>query len=461
MTGITAYSVYMPRHRLPREVIAAAWGSRPAPGCKAVCHYDEDSLTMAQAAVWPLVQADRGTDALYLASTSAPYWQRSAASLVAACCDLPPEVRTADFGGSLRSGATALLAALEAVAAGATKRAAVVASEARQGAPESIEELMFGDAAAAVAVGGQSVIAELVACVSRSDDFLDEWRRDVDPYVNSFASKFSLTRGYEANVVSAARALLERAGVKPAQVARAALASPDGRAHLSAAKALGIPAGRLEDSRLTDVGVTGAAMPLLLLAHALDRAAPGDYILLIGYGDGADGLLFRATGEIESLPRPLLPPDARSIAYPSYPMYRKLREYLNSRAGGPEISNVLWEREEPQNVRLRGTYCPRCGTLQFPMTRICSGCRNSEGLVEKALARRGRVFTFTKDFLYEAPVQPTIMAVIDLEGGGRFLCQMTDVDEREVEIGMEVELVLRRVRESASSHHYYWKCRPR
>jgi uncharacterized OB-fold protein len=53
-----------------------------------------------------------------------------------------------------------------------------------------------------------------------------------------------------------------------------------------------------------------------------------------------------------------------------------------------------------------------------------------------------------------------VNAVVDLDGGGRFLCQMTDVDEREVEIGMQVELVLRRMREAESMHHYYWKARP-
>jgi uncharacterized OB-fold protein len=52
------------------------------------------------------------------------------------------------------------------------------------------------------------------------------------------------------------------------------------------------------------------------------------------------------------------------------------------------------------------------------------------------------------------------MAVVDLEGGGRFLCQMTDVDPAAVEIGMEVELVLRRMREGSGDHYYYWKCRP-
>src|SRR5262249_50663113 len=153
---------------------------------------------------------------------------------------------------------------------------------------------------------------------SRHDDFLDEWRRDIDPYVNSSLSKFSLSRGYEANVVQVGRAVIERSGLEPRQLSRAALASPDGRAHLSAAKALGIAAERVEDARLADIGLTGAAMPLLLLAQALDRAAPGDSILLVGYGDGADAFLFRVTDAIERLPRPLLRADSRVLSYPSY-----------------------------------------------------------------------------------------------------------------------------------------------
>ena len=98
MIGITGYSLYIPRRRIRRESIAAAWNTPAMPGCKAVMNFDEDSLTMAQAAAWPLVEGD-GADALLFASTTAPYWQRSAASLVAAACDLPAEVATADFGG--------------------------------------------------------------------------------------------------------------------------------------------------------------------------------------------------------------------------------------------------------------------------------------------------------------------------------------------------------------------------
>jgi len=424
------------------------------PGCKAVTNFDEDSLTMAQAAAWPLVEAG-GVDALSFASTTAPYWQRSSAGLIAAACDLSHETATADFGASLRAGTTALRAAFDAVAAGSARTAVVTAADCRSGAPESPEEILFGDAAAAVAVGNDGLIAELVASVCRSDDFPDEWRRDADADVHSFSSKYSLTRGYSENVVAVGRALLAKAGVKADAIARAALVSSDGRAQAGAAKALGIAPTRLEDVRVGDIGVTGAAMPLFLLAQALEHAKAGDLILAIGYGDGADAFLFRTLADGGSLRA-----DGPAAEQPSYQVYRKLRDYWRASSGGQDISNVLLRREEPQNVRLHGSLCPRCGTLQFPITRVCGSCHNHEGLTEKPLERRGKLFTFTKDFLYDAPVQPTVMSVVDLEGGGRFLCQMTDVDPATVEIGMEVELVLRRMREGAGDHYYYWKCRP-
>ena len=454
MIGIANYSVYVPRRRVRREIIAAAWGAQPSmPGCKAVTNFDEDSLTMAQSAAWPLLQTG-GAEALSFASTTSPYWQRSAASLIAAACDLPAQTATADFGGSLRSGTTALRNALDAVAAGSVRTALVAAADCRDGAPESAEEMLFGDAAAAVAVGSEGLAAELVAMVTRSDDFPDEWRRDADAQVHSFASKYSLMRGYTENVVAVGRALFEKAGVQPEQIARVALASSDGRAHIAAAKALGIPAARVEDVRAQDIGITGTAMPLFLLAHALDRAKPGDLILAIAYGDGADAFLFRALGTGGRLRQ-----DGATMEYPTYQLYRKLRDYGRA-SGAGEISNVFLRREETQNVRLHGSLCPACGLLQFPIAKVCGACHRHGGMIEKPLARRGRLFTFTKDFLYSGPVEPTVMGVVDLEGGGRFLCQMTDVDPAAVEIGMEVELVLRRMREGAGDHYYYWKCRP-
>lgn len=462
MIGIVDYTTYISRYRLRRDLIAEQWRSKSLGGMKAVANFDEDALTLGYQATWALVQrANAGVqvDGLYFASTTSPHWQRASSSFIAAACDLPDEVETVEFGGTLRAGTSALRAAFNALAAGANRHVIVTSADVRDGAPESPEEQFLGDAAAAIAIGSESVVAELVAHATRSDDFMDEWRRDRDRYVTVLSSRYSIDRGYLANVVSVGRRVLELAGVKPAEVAGVALSSPDGRAHGSAGKKLGFVPEQLVDVPVKEIGITGAAMPLWLLCAALDRAEPGALVLVIGHGDGADALLFRVTDEHRR--RKPHSADMPTLEIPSYSVYRKLREFTRSGLEeGAIISNVSFEKEERQNVRLHATRCSNCQTVQFPLTHVCVKCRNRDSLREVPMARRGVVFTYTKDYLYPAPSLPTVMAVVELEDGARFYCQMTDVDAETVAIGQPVELTLRRMKEGGGMHHYYWKCRP-
>jgi len=460
LVGIVDYATYVPVYRLRREIIAEQWCARSAGGRKAVSNFDEDSLTLAYETAWSLVGRNAPVGALYFASTTSPYWQRACSSLIAAACDLPDELDTMDFGGTVRAGTAALRAAFNSVAAGTNRKVIVTAADVRDGAPESPEEQTFGDAAAAVVVGQEGVIAEVIAQTSRSDDFFDEWRRDRDACVTAIASRYAVERGYEANVVAAAQQILRMANLKPADVKYLALSSPDGRAHIKAARKLGFDTGQLVDVPLEDVGITGTAMSLALLCAALDRAEAGALILVVGYGDGADAVLLRMTGQRPK--RAEHPGNGNaSIEIPSYAMYRKLRDF-NRR--GPEdgavISNVMFEQEERQNIRLHAGRCSSCGTVQFPFAPVCAKCHVRNVLKEVPMARCGAIFTFTKDYLYAGPTQPTVMAVIELGDGARFYCQMTDVEPQKVRIGMPVNLTLRRLKDGGGMHHYYWKCRP-
>lgn len=462
MVGIIDYSTYTPSYRLARNLIAEQWGTKSLGGAKAVANYDQDALTLAFEVAWNLLERDETkppADGLYFASTTAPYWQRASSSFIAAACDLPDEIEAIDFAGSLRCGTAALRAALNAVVAGANRKVIVAVSDVRDGAPESIEEQQFGDGAAALSVGREGVIAELIAHGSRSDDFVDEWRRDKDSYVSSFGSRYSLERGYIANTVAVGKHILDLARLKPSDIAHLALSSPDGRSHLVAAKELGWNSKQLVDLPIADGGLTGAALPVALLCKALDKAMPGEFVLSIGHGDGADAALFRVTAEKRTRNR--TPTDAPSIEIPTYAVYRKRRDFNRTAMDdGGLISNVTLEQEERQNVRLHATRCPNCNTVQFPMTAVCVQCHNRTGLQEIRMSRRGRVFTFTKDYLYNAPVSPVGVAVIELEDGARFYCQLTDIDTEAIAIGDRMQLTLRRLKDGGRMHHYYWKSRP-
>jgi hydroxymethylglutaryl-CoA synthase len=462
LVGITDYTSYVPRYRLRHDLIAEQWGAKSLGGTKAVANFDEDALTEGFAAAWTLIQRDNSNDsvdALYFASTTSPYWQRAASSFIVAACDLREEIETLDFGGSLRAGIGAVRAACNAVSAGACNKVVITAADVREAAPESAEEQILGDAAAAVMVGKERVLAELIGQVVRSDDFFDEWRRDRDRYLTALTSRYTTERGYLANVIAAGQQALKIAGLKPENIAFVALSSPDGRAHKSAAQKIGFVPEQLIEVAVKDEGITGTPLPLTLLCKALDRAKPGAVILVIGHGDGADALLFRVTDQKQKQATQIS--DSLTLEIPSYGIYRKLRDFTRvATEEGAVISNVMFEKEEKQNVRLHATRCSHCETVQFPPTVVCVKCRGRDDLQEVRLRRRGTIFTFTKDYLYSAPNPPTVMAVVELEEGARFYCQVTDVDPDKVKIGQNVELTLRRLKDGGGMHHYYWKCRP-
>ncbi len=151
MAGIVSYGAYIPAYRLSRDEIARQTGRPSLGGARAVANFDEDSLTMAVSAGTDcLTGFERGKiDGLYFATTTAPYREKQSANVIAGALDLKRQVRTADFGRSLRSGASALKAAVDAVDNN-SGNFLVLAADCRLGTPQSDQEQLFGDAAAAL-----------------------------------------------------------------------------------------------------------------------------------------------------------------------------------------------------------------------------------------------------------------------------------------------------------------------
>ena len=464
MIGITSCGYHVPFCRLERAHFGQAWDRRARKGERAAIYFDEDALTLGfEAAQRCLEYRDtKDVDALFFASTSAPFWQRSTASFLAAACDLSVACETSDFGGSLRSATAALRAGVDALNSRRLSNILIATGEVRDGQPGENEEAWFGDAGSAVTIGRENVLAEILGMATCSSDFWDEWRRDGDDFIQTQASRFSTERGYQKSLVTVGKTLLEKHGMHAHNVAKVIFPSPDGRAHIATAKQLGFQEPQILDPFFVDIGATGSATPFLLLATALEAASPGELLLLLNYGDGADGVLVRVTEEIRK--RPLQSSLSDHISekrlYSSYQIFRKMRSYYGEHQEAAELSNVLLEKEESQNVRLHGTLCLSCGTRQYPITQVCSVCKNHDSLQEIALEHAGQVFTFTRDHLYVAPDSPTIMSVVDVDQGGRLYLQMTDVDPEDVRIGDAVVLTLRRRKEGPTMHNYYWKCRP-
>lgn len=462
MVGITRYGSYIPVHRLERRLIAQAWGARQAKGEIAVANYDEDALTLAiDAAMACLGEPPAPVDGAYFASTSAPYAEKQMASVLATACDLPRAIFTADFAGSTRSGLSATLAALRAVQAGAAGQVLVAAADVRVAAPESELEGALGDGAAALTVGSDGVIAELLDAASIAEEFTYHWRTDAQRTVQVAGGRFSNDYGYGRDLGAAIRALLERQRLEPAAIHHLALASPDARASADLATQLGFDAkAQLVATLQADIGCTGSAEPLLLLARALDRAAPGELILVGGYGEGADVILFRTTAALAAgrAATPVAKWLAARTPLASYERLLKFRRLVEVEEVTDTVTNVLEFKERKQDIRLYGSRCLACGMVQYPMARVCIGCRAQERLEDARLARAGTVFTFTVDHLIANLEHPLPMAVVDADGGGRLYLQIADADD--IQIGARVAFTYRRLHEGGGNRNYYWKARP-
>lgn len=466
MVGISSIGVYIPRSRLDRALIAKAWGGKQPPGDKAVAHFDEDALTLGVAAAHRCLEDfdPLAIDALFFASTSAPYREKQVASVVATACDLPREILTADFAGSVRAGVSALSAAVRAVQSGQARRVLVVAADCRPADPESDVEGALGDGAVAVVVDAKAKLAEFVGSAAVAEEFTFQWRDDQGGGVQMQDARFSIGHGYMRDMAEVISRVMNEHGVGATDLGALAVGTPDAKTAQQLAKAVGTDAKtQLVPSLITQVGVLGSPDPLLQLAGALETAKSGATVLVAAFGEGAEALLFRATAGVTTLAgRPGIGASIeRKLPLPTYEKYLKFRRVIGQDDTPVEqISNVLEARELQQDTRLYGTRCGGCGLVQYPMARVCLKCQARDGLEPVKLKKKGVIFTYTVDHLAANLDHPMGMVVVDLEGGGRLYLQMTDCTPEEVKIGAAVELTYRRLHAGGENYNYFWKARP-
>jgi hydroxymethylglutaryl-CoA synthase len=468
MAGIVSYGSYIPYRRLKRAAIAAMLGVAASRGERAVASFDEDSVSMAVEALRDALKgAPNATiGSLLFATTTPPYGEKLNAALVGAAALLPAEIRAADLTGSTRAGLSGLLQAAEAAQATGTS-AAIAMADARLGAPEGKMEQQSGDGGAAFILGREGALAEIVASVSFTREFLDGWRAPGERFGHSWEERFALTQAYAPLLEKAVTTVLEKAGVKPGDLARVILDAPNPRAVDEFARAAKLDPAKLGDSLALTVGQAGAAHIGLMLTATLPSCKPGDLILVAGIADGADAAVLRVTPAATTF-RPVhsVGRMVESKGDVSYPSYLKWREILPTEpprrpdpdrpAGPPMMRSQKWK------FGLVGSRCTACGTAQLPPQRVCVKCRALDKMEPYPFADRvGRVATYAIDRLAYSLNPPVINVVVDFDGGGRFLCEMTDCEADKVAIGDEVEMTFRRLFTADGIHNYFWKARPK
>jgi hydroxymethylglutaryl-CoA synthase len=468
MAGIVSYGSYIPYRRLKRAAIAQVLGVPASRGERSVASFDEDSVSMAVEALRDALKGAPAAEvrSLVYATTTAPYAEKLNAALVGAAARLPAEIRASDSTGSIRAGLSALLQAADAVAATGGS-AAVAVADSRLGAPEGKMEQSSGDGAAAFILGTRNIIAEIEASASLTREYLDTWRNQGERFAHSWEERFALTQAYNPLFKKVIHDALAKAGVTISDIAKVVLDAPNQRAADEIIRELKIDSSKVADSLALTVGQTGAAHAPLMLTAVLPASKPGDRILLVTVGDGADAIVLKVTPAaaafhpIHSVGR--MVESKGDVTYGNYLKWREILPTEPPRRPDPERpAGPPMFRSEKWKFGLIGSKCTICGTPQLPPQRVCVKCRAFDKMEPYPFAdRTGRIATYAIDRLAYSLNPPTVNVVIDYDGGGRFLCEMTDCDPAKVAIGDEVEMSFRRLFTADGVHNYFWKARPK
>ena len=474
-TGIVAFGAYIPRRRLQRKAIAEAHGwfnpglAGIAKGERAMANWDEDSVTMAVEAARDALTGRARTDlaALKFASTTGPFVDRLHAGLIAEALDLGSDLHTVDFSTTQRAGTSALVDALA-----SSGESIVVAAENRRTKAASPLEMATGDGAAAIVTGSKGVVAKLLGKASASADFVDHFRSMDNTFDYQWEERWVRDAGYMQIVPPVVARCLAAAKVKPEDVTTFCLPSTIARVAQSVAKAAKLPDACVADPLATVCGDTGAAHALVLLVAALEKAKPGDKILVVGFGQGADVLLFEATSEITKRPKTLgvaghLARRKAETAYGRFLAFNDLIELergMRAETDKATALSSLW-RNRKTVTSFIGAKCAKCGTVQFPKSNVCvnPNCNAFHTQEPHPFAETpGRIMSFTSDRLTYSPDPPAMYGMVQFAEGGRTMMDFTDIDEGDLAVEKPMKMVFRikDVDSNRGFRRYFWKATP-
>jgi uncharacterized OB-fold protein len=383
---------------------------------------------------------------------------------------LPEETQTLDFGNSLRSGTSAMGAALNAINSGAAETVLVCAADMRMFHPKSSQEMSCGDGAIAFLLGKEDLVAEIEWFDSYCDEIQDVWRIQGEQFIRTAEDRFVQDIGYARVVRNAVGKSLKKRNATADQFSKVCGNFTDPKSIGKVIAKLGFkPEEQVQGELNQSVGDTGAAMALMNAVVALESAAAGQKILVAGYGNGCDVFSIKTTDKIASYPfdRKISSQVEQKIMMSSYNkflIWRGLVDVaLNSRPPLVErqpTPPAQW-REVKGELVLNGTRCQECGTPQYPPQRVCMICKTKDKMDRYNFSRvPAKATTFSNDYIMETLDSPVTTTVVDFEGGGRMICDMTDRKLDEVVVEMDLEMTFRKLYSVGGINNYWWKCTP-
>ncbi|MDX1581263.1 MAG: zinc ribbon domain-containing protein, partial [Alphaproteobacteria bacterium] len=238
------------------------------------------------------------------------------------------------------------------------------------------------------------------------------------------------------------------------------------------AKRAGINAEAVRSDLSGEMGNAGTAHALLMLVDALQDAEPGQKILVVGFGQGADVLVFETTDALKSLPerggiKGALKRGVEDEIYTRYLSFNGILPYewgIRAERDNRTAQSTFYRKRQDVTSFIGGK-CTKCGTVQFPKARFCvnPNCQAQDTQEDFPFADMpAKVKTFTEDNLAYSPNPPLQYGNVGFEEGGNVYMDMTDFDPGTISVGQDLKMVFRikDFDKMRGFRRYFWKAAP-
>ena len=306
--GIVGYGSYLPLRRIKTSLIASAWqegGKKIETSLgvkeKAVAGKDEDAVTMAvEASLAALVQAGIKKEkigALFMGSESHPYAVNPSTTKVAEILGIGPDYFTADLEFACKAGTAAMQIVAAFLLADQIDYGLAIGADTAQAKPGDALEYATAAGAAAFLLGRKEkeFLVKINHFCSYNSDTPDFWRRAGAKYP-SHGGRFTGEKAYFRHTLASGEKLFKKTKTKASDYDYVVFHMPNAKFPRKAGETLGFKLKQIEPGLIVEaVGNTYAASSLLGLCAVLDKAKPGQKILLVSYGSGAGSDAFSLT----------------------------------------------------------------------------------------------------------------------------------------------------------------------
>lgn len=462
MRGILNCAGYIPFKRLERASIQEFMGRTVASGARSVASHDEDTATMGVEAARLVLNSWTGEDpeTIWFSSSNPPYMEKTNANVLHAALQLPKSSRAYDFGGAVKSGVGALQTAVS-----SKETVLLIQADTRTGLPSGEDEILGGDAAAALLIGDHDdgpLLAQYLGGASATEEFIDRWRSPYEKNSQQWEERFTTSR-YLLLVESAWEEALENAGLDPDEVQSVVISGSNVRVTNQIVKTLGVEKvlGDLTDS----VGNVGAADACLRLIRAIESSNPGERLALVVASDGIEILIFEIADSYKQNPM-TIDTQIATRSEVNYQLFLQWKGMLPvqppNRPSPARISASAAVRESDWKHGFIASQGEQSNLIHMPPARVSASEKDDIDTMQPiSMANtNGHIVTFTIDRLVYSESPPVVFAVVDFVGGGRMPMEVTDVDVESIHIGMEVVPTFRKIFTADGIHNYFWKVRP-